>query len=92
MENRDIKIQIDLKPALSEEELYARINRDFEKYINKNFKNSLSDLLPSSLIPVIIQESKIQENKKVNSITREERKRLVEEFITLTQKIEAYGI
>lgn len=84
VENRDIKIQIDLKPALSEEELYARINRDFEKYINKDFKNSLSDLLPSSLIPVIIQESKIQENKKVNSITREERKRLVEVLKSFT--------
>lgn len=78
LESRNIKIQIDLKPALNEDELYVRINRDFEKYINKDFKNSLCDLLPSSLIPVIIQESNILENKKVNSITREERKKLVE--------------
>ena len=54
-----------------------RICRDFEKYTNKEFKNSLDDLLPKKLIPVIIELSGIDENKKVNQITKEERKRLV---------------
>lgn len=69
---------IDLKPALSFEVLDKRICRDFEKYTNKEFKNSLNDLLPQKLIPVIIKNSAIDENKKVNQITKEERKRLTE--------------
>lgn len=69
---------IDLKPALCFEVLDKRVCRDFEKYTNKEFKNSLNDLLPQKLIPVIIQNSSIDENKKVNQITKEERKRLVE--------------
>ena len=68
---------LDLKPALSYEDLDKRIQKDFKKYINKEFKNSLVDLFPSKLIPVIIKLSNIDENKKVNEITREERKSLV---------------
>lgn len=79
-QNDNIKICIDLKPALSEEELYQRITRDFDKYKNKEFKNALCDLTISSLIPVIISKSKINETKKVNSITREEKERLVKIF------------
>ena len=75
-----VKVVIDLKPALSEDELYKRITRDFEKYINKEFKNSLNDLTISSLIPHIIAKSGIDETKKVNSITREEKERLVKVF------------
>ena len=75
-----IKVLIDLKPALSEQELYKRITRDFEKYINKEFKNALSDLTISSLIPVIIAKSEICETKKVNSIKKEEKERLVKVF------------
>jgi len=75
-----IKVIIDLKPALSEQELYKRITRDFEKYINKEFKNALSDLTISSLIPVIIAKSGISERKKVNSITKEEKESLVKVF------------
>ncbi len=75
-----VKVVIDLKPALSEDELYRRITRDFEKYINKEFKNSLNDLTISSLIPHIIAKSGIDETKKVNSITREEKERLVKVF------------
>lgn len=67
---------IDLKPALSEKELDTRILKDFEKYINKDFKNSLDELLPQKIIPIIIKLSQIDENKKVNSITKDERKRL----------------
>ena len=69
---------LDLKPGLSEEELDKRVLRDFQKYSNKNFKNSLDDLLPKSLIPVIITLSSIDEEKKVNEITKEERRRLVD--------------
>lgn len=77
MQNNDIIASIDLKPALDDDTLDKRICRDFEKYTNKEFKNSLDDLLPKKLIPVIIELSGIDENKKVNQITKEERKRLV---------------
>lgn len=73
----NLKAVINLKPALSEEELDKRIQKDFDKYNNKDFKNSLNDLLPQKLIEKIVQLSGIDENKKVNSITREERKTLV---------------
>ena len=75
--NKNIKIIVDFKPALSEEKLEARILRDFEEFKNKQFKNSLDKLLPQKLIPVIIKLSNINENKKVNEITKEERKQLV---------------
>ena len=75
--NKNIKLVIDFKPALSEEKLEARILRDFEEFKNKQFKNSLDKLLPQKLIPVIIEQSSINENKKVNEITKEERKKLV---------------
>ncbi len=68
---------IDLKPALTYDELDKRVQKDFKKYINKDFKNSLDELLPQKLIPIVISLSGIQENKKVNEITKEERKALV---------------
>ena len=71
-----IELHIDLKPALSEEKLEARIQRDFEKYKNKEVKNALDDLLPRKMINPIIELSNIDENKKINSVTKEERKRL----------------
>jgi predicted Rossmann fold flavoprotein len=74
---KDIKVAIDLKPALSEEELDKRILRDFQQNQNKHFKNALDALLPQKLIPVIIRLCKIDENKEVNQISKEERKRLV---------------
>ena len=77
MKNKKIILKIDLKPALSEEKLEERILRDFNELKNKQFKNSLGKLLPQKIIPVIIKKSKIKENKKVNEITREERKKLV---------------
>lgn len=76
-EDKEYKIEIDLKPALTEKELDLRIQKDFQKYINKNFEDSLNDLLPQKLIPIIIEYSDIMRDKKVNSITKEERKRLV---------------
>ena len=75
--NKKYKVSLDLKPALTEKELDLRVQKDFKKYINKDFKNSLDDLLPKKLIPVIIRLSNIDENKKVNEITKEERKSLV---------------
>ena len=75
--DKNYEIVIDLKPALDIKELDLRIQKDFKKYINKDFKNSLDDLLPKKLIPVIIKLSQIDENKKVNEITKEERKNLV---------------
>lgn len=71
------EIIIDLKPAMTEKELDNRLLRDFEKNINKNFNNSLNNLLPQKLIPVIINLSGIDQYKKVNTITKEERKKLV---------------
>ena len=72
----NLTLTIDLKPALSEEQLDARILRDFEEAKNKQFKNSLNRLLPSKMIPVIIERSGIAPEKPVNEITREERRRL----------------
>jgi predicted Rossmann fold flavoprotein len=72
-----IILSIDLKPALTEEQLDARILRDFEEFKNKQFKNSLDHLLPNKLIDVIIRLSPIDSEKKVNSITKEERLALV---------------
>ena len=77
MKNEDYKIKIDLKPALSKEKLDNRIQRDFSKYANKYFKNSLGDLLPSKLIPVIVNLAKINYDKTVNQITSEERGNLI---------------
>lgn len=74
---RTISIKIDLKPALTTEELDNRVLRDFSGQSNKFFRNSLGGLLPSSLIPFIIKLSKIDENKIVSFITKEERKALV---------------
>ena len=75
-----VELEIDLKPALSEEKLDARILRDFEKQKNKQFKNSLDKLLPQKLIPVIIEKTNINESKKINEITKQERQKLVNEL------------
>ncbi|WP_288221266.1 NAD(P)/FAD-dependent oxidoreductase [uncultured Clostridium sp.] len=76
-DNNKYDLIIDLKPALSYDELDKRIQKDFKKFINKDFKNSLDELLPQKLIPAIIKLSNIEDNKKVNEITKEERKSLV---------------
>lgn len=79
-EKSKIEIFIDLKPALDHDKLERRILSDFEKYSKKQFKNSLNDLLPSKLIPVIIKLSGIEADKFVNQITKEERRKLIELF------------
>ncbi|WPC44690.1 NAD(P)/FAD-dependent oxidoreductase [Clostridium sp. JS66] len=75
--SNNLKAIIDLKPALSNEELDKRIQKDFSKCLNKDFKNSLDELLPKKLISIIIALSGIDPIKKVNLITKEERKNLV---------------
>ncbi|SEW28654.1 BaiN/RdsA family NAD(P)/FAD-dependent oxidoreductase [[Clostridium] fimetarium] len=77
IKSKQLKMVIDLKPALSFEQLDDRILRDFEEEKNKQYKNALDSLLPKKLIPVVIELSKIQENKKVNEISRDERQNLV---------------
>ena len=72
------KIYIDLKPALTHEQLDARILRDFSENTNKNFINSLNSLLPKKLVPVIVKLSGISLSTKVNQITKEQRKKLVD--------------
>ena len=81
------EVSLDLKPALNESELDKRLQKDFLKYQNKEFKNSLDDLLPQKMIPLIIKLSNIPENKKVNVITKEERKNLVYLLKNLKAKI-----
>ena len=81
---KNYSLHIDLKPALNLGELDKRIQKDFSKYLNKDFKNSLDELLPQKLIPMVIEMARISENKKVNEITKEERKNLVNVIKNLT--------
>lgn len=81
---QELQLVIDLKPALSKEMLDKRILRDFEKHVNKNFNHSLDELLPRTMIPVIIENAGIDPYKKVNAITKEERERLVNAMKEMT--------
>lgn len=78
IEDGRYKFHIDLKPALDEKTLDARILSDFSKYSNKNFCNALNDLLPQKLIPIIIELSGILPDKKVNTVTKAERRKIIE--------------
>lgn len=84
LKQNKIKLFIDLKPALTEEELDRRILRDFDELKNKSFKNSLDKLLPKKMIDIVINLSNISPDKQVNSITKQERQTLVK----LLKKIE----
>ena len=77
-ENEKYKISINFKPALSIDELDKRVQKDFKENMNKDFKNSLDNLFPKKLIPVMINLSGIPEEKKVNVITKEERKNFID--------------
>ena len=90
LKENKIKLTIDLKPALSYEELDKRVLRDFEIFKNKEFKNSLFELLPKKIINPIINLSNINENKKVNEITKEERKILVNLIKSLEINIDGF--
>ena len=69
-------VRVDLKPALTLEELDGRLLRDFSTQLNKQFKNSLDELLPKSLIPYIIERSGIEPMRQINSVTKSERRKL----------------
>ena len=90
MHEKKIKLQIDLKPALTTEKLEERVLRDFSEEKNKQFKNSLDRLLPQKLIPIIIQRSQISPEKKVNEITKLERKNLVKTIKALSFTIKKF--
>ena len=89
--NKNVSVSIDLKPALDEDALDKRILRDFEKFNNKQFKNALDELLPSKLIPIIVELSGIDPYKAVNVVTKEERKRLVQLLKHLTMTVIGAG-
>ena len=85
-----IILSIDLKPALSEEKLNARVLKDFEEFRNKQFKNSLENLLPKKMIEPIIKLSKINPDKKINEINKKERIELVHLLKNLTITIKDF--
>lgn len=84
------KIAIDLKPALDEEKLDRRIQKDFQKYTNKKFEKALDDLLPKKLIPIIIKLSEIDKELVVHQISREQRKKLVHVLKNFTFTLKRY--
>lgn len=90
MEPGKYRLSIDLKPALTFEQLDQRILRDFSENSNKDFQNSLKALLPMKLIPVIVQLSGIDKDKKVNSVSREERHELVKLLKCLSCTIRSF--
>ena len=90
LKKRYVNLSIDLKPALTEEQLDDRILRDFKEFKNKQFKHSLDKLLPQKLIPLIIELSGIDENKRVNEITKTERRRLGQLLKCFTITIKAF--
>ena len=88
---KSYKISLDLKPALSEEKLDLRLQREFSNHKNNQINNSLKELLPKKLIPIIIERWGIAETKKCNSITREERKTLLDLLKNFTVNISSLG-
>lgn len=89
MEDMPLDMEIDLKPALMEEQLDKRVLRDFEENLNRQFKNALSKLFPTTLVPVIINLSGISAEAKINTITREQRTgfvRLIKHFPLTLQR------
>ena len=88
---KDMTLTVDLKPAMTDEELDKRVLNDFNKNINKRFKNSLDELLPKSLIPYIIEVTGISPEKPLNSITKEDRTKLVHTLKNLRFGIASLG-
>lgn len=85
----EVTLELDLKPALLEEQLDKRVLREFEENQNRQFKNSVNGLFPAKLVPVMIQLSGISPDKKVNEITREERQTFVRQMKHLTIHVSA---
>lgn len=90
LQNHQIYLKIDLKPALTVEKLEERVLRDFTKFRNKEFKNSLDELLPKKMIEPIIEITQIEPDKKVNAITKQERLRLVQLLKDLELEINGF--
>lgn len=90
LKNKNISISIDLKPALSIEQLDERILRDFKEVKNKQFKHSLDKLLPQKMIPLIIELSSIDGDKRVNEITKEERNTIIQLLKNFTMTIKDF--
>ena len=74
----EYRMTVNLKPALTPEELDRRIRSDFEKYAAKDFVNALTDLLPKSLIPYVVKQTGIDPRKKTAEVTKEERRTLAD--------------
>ena len=94
LKKKELTLTIDLKPALSEEQLDKRLLRDFEEQKNKQFKNALGGLFPSKLIPVMVELSGILPEKQVNAISKEERRslvRLIKNFAMTLTGIRGYN-
>lgn len=87
LKKKELTLHIDLKPALTEEQLDRRVLREFEANQNRQFKNSVDSLFPAKLKPVMVELSGIPEEKKVNEITREERSRFVHLIKDLTMTL-----
>jgi len=83
-------LHIDFKPALDEKTLDARILRDFAENKNRQFKNSLSALLPEKMISVFVKQSAIEPDKQVNEITKKERRKLLQLFKNFTLNVKAF--
>lgn len=86
---KEVELVIDLKPALSREKLDARVQRDFTAYSRKQLVNGMKDLLPQRLIPVVCDMAYLDEEKFVNQISREERRRLVDTLKGFTVPVTA---
>ena len=86
-----IKLQIDLKPALDKAKLDLRVRRDFDEFKNKQYKNSLSKLLPQKLINPFIEYTQINPEKQINSITKEERTKIVDSLKCFELTINGFG-
>lgn len=83
-DSKNIKLYIDLKPALSNKKLDKRILKDFEVYKNKQLKNGLNGLLPKKIIPIIINQTAIDEEKPIHQITKLERDKIIDQIKNLT--------
>lgn len=94
LKEQELTLHIDLKPALTEEQLDRRVLREFEANQNRQFKNAVDSLFPAKLRPVIVELSGISEEKKVNEITKEERirfVRLIKDFTMTLTSLRGYS-
>lgn len=88
---KELVLHLDLKPALDMEQLDKRLLRDFEENKNRQYKNSLNKLLPATLIPVFLENSRVDPEKRVNEITKEERLSIMSTLKNMTMTIEGLG-